>query len=547
MNLEQWQLLAQRKPQIADALNQYTDEAREDAFYKTLEFGTAGMRGLLGVGPNRMNEYTVGKATYGFGAYLKSLSEHPSVAIAYDNRNQSDVFAKVSAGILSSLGIHVYLFESLRPTPELSYAVRTLGCTGGIVITASHNPKEYNGYKVYDETGCQLVDGKIAKVIALIDMNPDETLIDIDQEDASLIEIIGADMDRQYMNDVLTLQKFPNEPRNIKVAFSSQHGTSFPMVPMLLSEAGYDCIVVAEQAVYDENFSKTLTPNPEDPRSFEKLVAYGERHDADILLTCDPDADRMGIAVKHDGDYVFLTGNQGGSLLLEYLLHHAQKTGMPKDPVVYNTIVTSDLGEKIANHYGVSVVKTLTGFKYIGEQIEKNPQRAFMFGYEESYGYLLADFVRDKDALQACLLVAEAADFYKKQGKTLIDVLQELYLRFGYHREEQLSLSFSGKEGLAEIQAILSKFRAYEGTTFGDLELENVEDYLSQTSKHTDLSHFPIANVLKYTFKDGSWMAVRPSGTEPKCKVYFCIVGDSKESTDAKYEHLLESVKAFIK
>lgn len=542
-----WELLAKKHPWIQDAYENLSELERHDSFYDRLQFGTAGMRGLLGIGPNRMNIYTVAKANLGFGKYIQESfpDQDLKVAIAYDNRHQSREFALVSARVLAQFNITCYIFDAPRPTPELSFAVRELSCQGGIVITASHNPKEYNGYKVYDETGCQLIDEKIARVIERINEHEDETTVDIPEDSANIIWLDRA-FDEIYKAKLKTLVK-RNESKILKIIFTSQHGTAYPILNDLLTELGYDVIVVEEQKAYDPDFSNTLTPNPEEKASFVKAVEYAKNYDADIILSCDPDADRLGIVVKHEGDYVYLTGNQGGSILQEYLYQTLEKLGeMPEHPMMFNTIVTSDLGEKIAEDYGVAVEKTLTGFKYIGDKIEQHNLKGdaqFVFGYEESYGYLIGDFVRDKDALQSCLVVSEAANHYKHLGKTLVNVLEELYAKYGVYYETQVALTLKGQEGLQEIQNIMKRLRNTAITELGTIPCILSEDYQSlENSRHEKLD-FPSSNVLKYFLADGSWVAVRPSGTEPKCKFYYCITGKSKEETLAKFEAIKASIE----
>lgn len=538
--LKKWELLAQSNDWIKEEINSLNEQALSDSFYKSLEFGTAGMRGLLGVGPNRMNIYTVAKANLGFGKYLvETFGNDISIAIAYDNRHQSLEFAKVSAKILSSFGIKSHVFLNPRPTPELSFAVRDLNCVGGIVVTASHNPKEYNGYKVYDETGCQLVDHKIKRVIELIGEHEDETTVDLNVGDESLIHWIDTDYDQKYLDAIKTIQIRKDESKTLTTVFSSQHGTSYPLIPDLFEQTGYQISVVEEQSAYDPDFSNTKTPNPEDKASYDLAIEYAKRLNSDLILSCDPDADRMGIVVKHKDDFVYLTGNQGGSILQEYIYSSMTR---PLNPVMYNTVVTSDLGEKIATHYDVEIQKTLTGFKYIGEKIENNKDKDFVFGYEESYGYLIAPFVRDKDALQACMMVVEAANYYKNQGKTLIDVLDSLYERHGAHYENTVAVELKGEEGLAQIQEILKTLRTSKIEQIGNVPVIYFDDYL--TSKRSDgtVLDFPSSNVLKYFLEDGSWVAIRPSGTEPKCKFYYCIVAETMELAQDKYKVIHEDI-----
>lgn len=546
-----WEKLGEKESWVKNALDNLSESEKQDAFYKSLEFGTAGMRGLLGVGPNRMNLYTIAKANLGYGKYLKETFSGPlKVAIAYDNRHKSKEFAKISAMILSTFGIDSYVFSNPRPTPELSYAVRKLNCVGGIVITASHNPKEYNGYKVYDETGCQLVDDKIAKVIEYVNEIKDETQIDIHQGEKSMIRYLDEDFDNKYLDKLRTIVLREDLKKDIRIIFSSQHGTAYPLVPDILKDLGYDVTIVEEQKAYDPDFTNTPTPNPEDKRSFEMALQYAKREDADLMLVADPDADRMGIAIKHEGDYVYLTGNEGGAVLQEYIYKTKKElNNMPENPVMFNTIVTSDLGEKIAEKYDVDVEKTLTGFKYIGEKIEnhnRNNTKQFVFGYEESYGYLIKDFVRDKDALQACIAVSEACAYYKNEGKTLVDVLHDLYDEHGAYYDTLESLTLEKEAGLARIQRILETFRNTDYNDFANIKISKKEDYLTQTDSDGKTLDFPKSNVLKYFLEDGSWIAIRPSGTEPKCKFYYCVKDETLSSSEDKYKKLSKAINDII-
>ena len=544
---EKWNKLAQSESWVHDALNQMDRETMHDAFYKSLEFGTAGMRGLLGVGPNRMNIYTVGKATLGFAKYLKETFSDRSdlkVAIAFDNRHQSREFAQVSADILSGFGIKSYVYKDPRPTPQLSFTVRDLDCVAGIMVTASHNPKEYNGYKVYDETGCQLVDHKINRVIELINEHEDETTVDVTTSDESLIEYLGRDYDTVYEAKVKDIQLRPDEEKTVSIVFSSQHGAALPVMSDIYDELKYDVTIVKEQASYDPDFINTKTPNPEDKASYDLAIEYAKRSNADLILSCDPDADRMGVVVHHEGEYVYLSGNQGGSVLQEYLYSSMKELNlMPENPIMYNTIVTSDLGEKIAKAYGVEVKKTLTGFKYIGEQIEANPQKDFVFGYEESYGYLIKEFVRDKDAIQACLMLAEAANYYKSKGKTLVDVLNSLHEKFGVHNEVTESVAFEGEEGLKKIQSILKDFRESDIESIAGVAVLEKQDFLTGKTSKGETINLPSSNVLKFLLEDGSWIAVRPSGTEPKCKFYYCVIAQSDAEASEKYQSFSKEIK----
>lgn len=550
---EKWLNQQNLDDSLRQTLNSYTDQESYDAFYTRLEFGTAGMRGLLGAGPNRMNIYTVGRANIGYGKYLLSLGvDNPKVAIAYDNRHKSQEFAQICAQLLAQQGIETYVFESLRPTPELSFAVRHLGCTGGIVITASHNPKEYNGYKVYDETGCQLTPEKVDQVIGYVSEIDDELTIDfsVTDQEKELIHTISIEVDVPYKEAVLGIQLRPEiDKSKLKIVFSPQHGTAYPLMMDIFNEAGYTVHLVESQAFPDPDFVNTKTPNPEEKASYDAAIELAKTVDADLILSTDPDADRMGIVVKHQHDYVYLTGNQGGTILLEYILSTLQEKGqLPADGVIYNTIVTSDAGEKVANLYGIETQKTLTGFKYIGTKIE-NSNRPFLFGYEESYGYLIKEFVRDKDALQACLMLAEAAAYYQSKGKTLYDVLLESFEKVGFFVEETVSLSLAGEAGALRIKEIMANLREEKVTELGGKKVITDEDYgtLKRTSNGEvrDLD-FPEADVLKYYLEDGSWVAVRPSGTEPKCKFYYCVRGTNETDAKEKLEQFKQSISELI-
>ncbi|MGN1343155.1 MAG: phospho-sugar mutase [Traorella sp.] len=533
-------------PTLKEELLKMDDKAKNDAFYTNIEFGTAGMRGLLGAGTNRINVHTIRKANVGFAQYICSLGEEAKkkgIAIGYDNRHMSSEFAMDSAKVLSSYGIKVYVFDSLRPTPELSFAVRHLGCAGGIMITASHNPKEYNGYKLYDEKGCQLIPSLANQVIALVNAVEDELAIETSHADESLIQIIGKDVDEAYYEKVLSIQLNPDVDKSaIKIIFTPQHGTANIPVKEIYNRAGYHYVAVEEQCTPDPDFSMTPTPNPEEPSSYNLSLEYARREKADIVLSCDPDADRMGVAVLHNGEYELLTGNQSGSVLIEYIFSQLSASGkMPKNAVMFNTVVTSDLGEKIATKYGVATEKTLTGFKFIGEKVAKyevNHEKEYVFGYEESYGSLISPFVRDKDAPQACLMLAEAACYYHAQNKTLVDVLNGLYEELGTYQESQTSLSLAGQEGAMRIKEIIATFRNHTPNEIAGVKVVANEDYgcLKRWDHgvESDLVGFTKSEVLKFFLEDGSWIAVRPSGTEPKCKFYYCVKGNSKEEAKAK-------------
>ena len=545
--------------QLKKELDGMSDNEIHDCFYTQIEFGTAGMRGLLGAGTNRINVHTIAKANVGFAKYICDNGEEAKkrgVAIAYDNRHMSYEFAMVSAKVLASYGIASYVFESLRATPELSFATRYLNCFGGIVVTASHNPKEYNGYKLYDERGCQLVPLLVEKVINYVNEVEDELSIPmhINKDQESLITMIGKDVDEVYYNQVLGIQLQPNiDKSDVKIIFTPQHGTANIPAREVFKRAGYNCIAVSEQCSPDPNFSNTKTPNPEENSSYDLAIAYAKREKADIVLSCDPDADRMGVVVAQDGEYILLTGNQSGALLLDYVLSQLTlQDAMPIQPIMFNTVVTGDLGEKIANSYQVECEKTLTGFKFIGEKIAKyeiSDEKQYVFGYEESYGSLIKPFVRDKDAIQACLMLAEATVYYKKQGKTLYDVLQDLYMKHGYYEESQVSLTLVGSEGAQKIKHILENLRESKLEQIGTYKVVRYEDYKNSIAyegdKESKLEGFVSSDVLKYFLEDGSWIAIRPSGTEPKCKFYYCIKGSSNENAHEKGNVLKKAMEKY--
>lgn len=556
--IEHWKNHPNLDLKLREELNHLTETELKDAFYTNLEFGTAGMRGLLGVGCNRLNVHTIRKANVAFARYL---SQYPNVfnkgvAIAYDNRYMSKEFAQESANVLASFNIPSYVFTTLRPTPELSFAVRELGCEGGIVITASHNPKEYNGYKVYDNKGCQLVPHLIDQVIAEINKIDDELAIEVNLSDnqRALIHWIDREIDEIYIKRVLEIQNRPEmDKSNINLVFTPQHGTALIPVTDVFNKAGYPYVLVNEQCSFDPDFPNTKSPNPEEKVAYEKAIDLARRVNADGVLSTDPDADRVGIVVKHQNEYILLTGNQTGSILIEYLLKtKSQLNTLPKNPVIFNTVVTSDLGEKIANHYGVEVEKTLTGFKFIGEKIAKyeiTHEKNFVFGYEESYGYLVEPFVRDKDAIQACLLIAECMSYYKHQGLSLVDVLNDLYERFGYHHEDQVSITLKGSEGSQKIKAILNHFRTSSIEEFAGIKVVGKEDYLLGEKTVNGVKSkldFPASDVIKFYLEDGTWLAIRPSGTEPKCKFYFCVLGKSEVDVKEKFNSINQALKTHL-
>jgi phosphoglucomutase len=545
--------------ELKDELKSMKKDDIEDAFYKTLEFGTGGMRGIIGAGINRMNKYTIRKANYGFGKYLfdkygKDVSR--GVVIAHDNRNKSVEFAKESASVLASFGIKTYLFDKLRPTPELSFAVRELNAIGGIVVTASHNPPKYNGYKIYDEEGCQLVPAYADKVIELVESVEDVFKIDHipydELLDNGMSVVIGKEMDELYLNAVDTVQLRKDEEKNIKIVFTPLHGTSATIGLEALIRNGYKVTPVKEQMVPDPNFSTVVSPNPENKEAFEYAIKLGEEVKADILIATDPDADRLGVACLHDGEYVLLTGNQTGAILVDYILRTRKEQGtLPLKGMVYNTIVTSEFGAAIAKSFGMDVKSTLTGFKFIGEQAKliEDTEYEFMFGYEESYGYVIKDFVRDKDAIQAMLLLSEVANIGKNNGLTLYDYLLFLYGQYGYYIEDLVNVVLEGVAGANKINEIIEHFRNNAPTVINGEEVVKVEDYNLSVKYYdgkTSKIDLPKSNVLKYTLKNGSWFVLRPSGTEPKLKIYIGVLGNSLEDSKSKNKLIKDDVLKII-
>lgn len=534
----------------------------EDCFYKKLEFGTAGMRGEIGPGPNRMNVYTVRKASAGLAAYIGANGKEAKkrgVVIAYDSRHKSPEFAMEAAKTLAENGVQTYVFDELRPTPELSFAVRELNAFAGIVITASHNPPEYNGYKVYGEDGAQLPPADADKLIGYVNAIENELEIEAGDEAAltekGLIKIIGEEIDQAYLDKLTSISVNPDlaKETEVKVIFTPLHGTANKSVRRGLKALGYEHVtVVPEQELPDPDFSTVSSPNPEEHAAFEYAIRLGEEKGADILIGTDPDADRLGVAVKdQEGRYAVLTGNQTGALLLHYLLSQKQQKGtLPDNGVVLKTIVTSEMGRDIAASFGLDTIDTLTGFKFIGEKIkqfEASGEYAFQFGYEESYGYLIGDFARDKDAVQAALLAVEVCAFYKKQGKSLYDGLLELYQTFGFYREGLKSLTLKGKEGAEQIAAILSTFREQPPLSIAGKDVVSAEDYLTGKrtllkENKTEMIDLPTSNVLKYFLEDGSWFCLRPSGTEPKVKFYFAVKGPTNEDSEALLHQLTDEV-----
>ena len=549
--LNKWEECPNLDSEIRKELESLDSEELFDAFYCDLEFGTGGMRGVIGAGTNRMNIYTLRSANYGFGKYLLDQASHPTCVIAYDSRRKSFDFAKESALVLASLGVKVYLFDKITPTPELSFAVRYLKATGGIVVTASHNPAKYNGYKIYDETGCQLVPDKASIVINNISGAPDPlTMTLLPYEEAvsqGLIETVGKKIDKEYLKCVKSVALHLHQrKKNFKVVFTSLHGTSAYLGQRLLKEVGYDFVPVSEQMIPDSEFRTVPLPNPEDKNAFTLAIKYAKENNADICIATDPDADRVGLAVKNGDDYVLLNGNQTGALLINYLCSEKK---IKKTGVVFNTIVTSPLGAVIAKSHGMETFSTLTGFKYIGEQatlLEGNKEKEFFFGYEESYGYVIKDFVRDKDSLQALLLCSEMACFYKNQGKSLLEVLDEIYKKYDYYVEDLVNIALTGASGAEKIKRILNFFRYQElnndllkPTSKEDYELREKIDYT--TKEKTSLT-LPKSNVVKYFLDDDSFFVLRPSGTEPKMKVYISVHRREEKDAISRKEEIKKAV-----
>ena len=555
---QKWMSKENLDPALKAELVSMNDSEKEDAFYTDVEFGTAGMRGILGAGTNRLNIYIIQKANVGFAKYIASLPEgkERGVAIGYDNRNMSYQFAIESAKVLATYGIKSYIFESLRPTPELSFAVRYLKCAGGIMITASHNPKEYNGYKVYDDTGCQLLPEAADQVVKYVNEVEDELNIDVftAEEAYPYMTWIGEEVDAAYYEAVKGIEVNPGMDKSgFKMVFSPQHGTANIPVRTVLKDLGYDVIPVLAQCAPDPNYTNTKSPNPEVDASYELAIKKAKEVDADVVVITDPDGDRLGVVAKHEGEYVLMSGNQSAAVYLEYILSQMKEKGtLPSNAVMYNTIVTSDLGELVARSYGVDVEKVLTGFKFIGDKIRKYEQtqeKVFVFGYEESYGCVIKDFVRDKDAVQAVLTAAEAGNFYKKQGKDLVDVLNELYAKHGTFKESQIALSKAGAAGAARIKEIMDNLRKDAPASIGGVAVKVVEDYGTSAryeGETTTTIDLPKSNVLKYYLEDGSWIAARPSGTEPKCKFYFSIKGVDAADAAAKTEVYQKSMMEII-
>lgn len=550
----QWEAFEQLEEGLKTQLQAMNEKEKEEAFYQPLEFGTAGMRGIVGPGINRMNTYTVRQATEGLSRLIETYGEEAKkrgVAIAYDSRHFSPEFAMESARTLATHGIRSYVFESLRPTPELSFAVRHLKTFAGIMITASHNPAAYNGYKVYGEDGGQMPPKDADALTAYVRKvaNPlDLKVLDDDALKASgLVTMIGKDVDDAYLEEIKAVSVNANllkDVEGLSVVYTPLHGTGLMLVQRALQQAGFKGLHIVEpQAVPDGDFTTVKSPNPEEPGAFEYAIELGKKVHADVLLASDPDADRMGAAVRlPDGSYQVITGNQIAAILVNYLLYAHQQAGtLPKNALVVKSIVSSELPTVIAESYGAEMKNVLTGFKFIAEQIqhdEETGEHTFMFGFEESYGYLVKSFVRDKDAVQAVLLLTEVAAHFKNEGKTLYDGLQELYAKHGYFLEKTISVTVAGLEGPQKIKAIMEGLRASVPTSFGGLKVVLAQDFSVNEQKDDNgvVSEIglPTSNVLKYILEDGSWIAVRPSGTEPKIKFYTGVKASSESEAKEK-------------
>ena len=538
-------------------LDQMDENALKEAFTNDLEFGTGGMRGILGAGTNRLNVYVVMKATLGFGRYLlekSPVAASMGVAISHDNRHKSVEFARISAEVLTTLGFRVFLFEALRPTPELSYAVRNFKCIGGIMITASHNQKEYNGYKIYDETGCQLVPQDADQVIAKINEIDDYFNID-HSKNHDLIYYIGKDVDEKYINDVKKIILRPNLNKDFKLVYTPLHGTGQVFAHKVLQSVGYDVVPLPCQMTCDPDFSGVKTSNPENKEAYDEAIALAKALGAKIVLATDPDADRLGIAVEHNGEYVLFTGNQTASLVFDYIYKTRKELGtLPKDGYMFTTNVSSTLPIAIAEKYGLKTEITLTGFKFIGEkarEMEQTGRGTYVFGFEESYGCLVSDCVRDKDSIQAILMLCETAAYYREKGMDLVDALNQIYEEYGYYKEGITNIALAGLEGQAKIARIMDFFRLNDISVKGfkilakdDVKLGIHTDFTKNDQK-TKIN-LPSSNVIKYYLNDNMWFVLRPSGTEPKLKVYYGVKGENQVDADTKLSILANEVNSIV-
>lgn len=561
-NYERWLNSPRVSEEDKETLRQMSQEQKNDAFFKNAEFGTGGLRGVLGPGTNRVNVHTVGRISVGFAQYLKSRfpkdADRMGIAISHDNRHFSRTFTLLAADIFNRMGMKVYIFDDLRSTPELSYAVRENGCCGGIMITASHNPKNYNGYKVYDEKGCQLIPSLVEEMLRFIDALPDELSYEVPEAKAKgELITLGADFDAKYHALVKQVQVHPElDKKGFKIIYTPQHGASYEGAMAVFSSLGYEIIPVKEQCVHDPNFGATLSPNPEVAKAWDLPLEYARKNDAELVVMTDPDGDRCGLAYRgKDGDYHRLTGNESAALLIDYILSEKKKMGvLPQNPVMYDTIVSSSLGRAVAESYGVKVESFLTGFKFIGSRIgyyeDQGEGPTFVFGYEESYGCLAAPFVRDKDGIQAILLYTEMALFYFRKGIDLGEAYEALQKRFGYHLAVMKDMYFEGMEGNATMKRLMDGLHKEPCKEISGIAVDFVEDYLSDERTFADgrkeaIVGLPPSDVLKFFLKDGSTLCIRPSGTEPKVKFYIEVVGE-KEGLSTKAEKLYSDFEASL-
>ncbi len=567
-NYQKWVDFAELPDYLRQDLENMDEKTKEDAFYTNLEFGTAGMRGLIGAGTNRINIYVVRQATEGLARLIESKGgneKERGVAIAYDSRHFSPEFAFESAAVLAKHGIKSYVFESLRPTPELSFAVRHLNCFAGIMVTASHNPAPFNGYKVYGEDGGQMPPhdaDALTTYIRAIENPFAVEVADVEAEKASgLIEVIGEAVDVEYLKEVKDVNINPalieEFGKDMKIVYTPLHGTGEMLARRALAQAGFDSVQVVEaQATADPDFSTVKSPNPESQAAFALAEELGRQVGADVLVATDPDADRVGVEVlQKDGSYLNLSGNQIGAIMAKYILEAHKNAGtLPENAALCKSIVSTDLVTKIAESYGATMFNVLTGFKFIAEKIqefEEKHNHTYMMGFEESFGYLIKPFVRDKDAIQAVLVVAELAAYYRSRGLTLADGIEEIYKEYGYYAEKTISVTLSGVDGAEQIKAIMAKFRNNAPKEWNATAITVVEDFKAQTATAADGTvknlTTPPSDVLKYTLADGSWIAVRPSGTEPKIKFYIAVVGETNEESQAKIANIKAEINAFVK
>ncbi|HEW4878094.1 TPA: phospho-sugar mutase [Streptococcus pneumoniae] len=567
-NYQKWVDFVELPDYLRQDLENMDEGSQEDAFYTNLEFGTAGMRGLVGAGTNRINIYVVRQATEGLARLIESKGgneKERGVAIAYDSRHFSPEFAFESAAVLAKHGIKSYVFESLRPTPELSFAVRHLNCFAGIMVTASHNPAPFNGYKVYGEDGGQMPPhdaDALTTYIRAIENPFAVEVADVETEKASgLIEVIGEAVDIEYLKEVKDININPalieEFGKDMKIVYTPLHGTGEMLARRALAQAGFDSVQVVEaQATADPDFSTVTSPNPESQAAFALAEELGRQVGADVLVATDPDADRVGVEVlQKDGSYLNLSGNQIGAIMAKYILEAHKNAGtLPENAALCKSIVSTDLVTKIAESYGATMFNVLTGFKFIAEKIqefEEKHNHTYMMGFEESFGYLIKPFVRDKDAIQAVLVVAELAAYYRSRGLTLADGIEEIYKEYGYYAEKTISVTLSGVDGAEQIKAIMAKFRNNAPTEWNATAITVVEDFKAQTATVADGTvtnlTTPPSDVLKYTLADGSWIAVRPSGTEPKIKFYIAVVGETNEESQAKITNIEAEINAFVK